>query len=114
MGTAESSVLGSFFHYGRKAYYVGGHPLWALLRGVFRMRERPWIIGGFFFQLGFFWALITRTPRPVSRELMAFHRREQMARLRRIWRRRGPPSNAAASAHNSAQTERDLHKSAGA
>jgi len=115
MGTAESSVLGSSFHYGKKAYYVGGHPLWALLRGVFRMRERPWIIGGFFFQLGFFWALITRTPRPVSRELMAFHRREQMARLRRIWRRPVPPRDAAAKLRNSSvQPRRDLHNNGGA
>jgi glycosyltransferase involved in cell wall biosynthesis len=70
------------FHYGRKACYVGGHPLWALLRGGYQMRQRPWIVGGLMFQLGFFWAMATRTPRVVSAELMAFHRAEQWRRLR--------------------------------
>ena len=30
------------------------------------------------------WAFIRRTPRPVSRQLMAFHRKEQMAKLKTI------------------------------
>jgi hypothetical protein len=34
--------------------------------------------------LGYCWALIRRTPRPVSRELMAFHRQEQMLKLKAI------------------------------
>jgi glycosyltransferase involved in cell wall biosynthesis len=84
MGTAECGVLRSSFRYGQKAYYVGGHPMWDLLKGAFQMRQKPWIIGGLLFQLGFLWALITRMPRPVSPELMAFHRAEQKARLRRI------------------------------
>jgi glycosyltransferase involved in cell wall biosynthesis len=114
IGTGNNRPLVVSFHYGKKAYYVGGHPLWALLSGVFRMREPPWILGGFLFQLGFFWGMLTRMPRPVSPELIAFHRGEQMARLRGLWRRSGPPSNAAARAHDSAQPERDLHKSTGA
>lgn len=80
------------FHYGRKAYYVGGHPLWALLRGGYQMRSRPWIVGGLMFQLGFCWAFLIRTPRVVSPELMAFHRREQWVRLRALlpWRGAAP------------------------
>ena len=84
LGTGNNRPLMVPFHYGRKAYYVGGHPLWALLRGVFQMRNRPWIIGGLLFQLGFFWALITRTRRVVSTELMAFHRAEQLGRLKAL------------------------------
>lgn len=84
IGTGNNHALFVPFHYGRKAYYVGGHPLWALLRGIFQMRNRPWIVGGFLFQLGFFWALITRTHRVVSPSLMAFHRTEQLGRLRAL------------------------------
>jgi glycosyltransferase involved in cell wall biosynthesis len=85
LGTGNNHPLMVPFHYGKKAYYVGGHPVWALLRGFFEMRSRPWIIGGLMFQLGFFWSMITRMPRVVSRELMAFHRSEQMARLKTLW-----------------------------
>jgi hypothetical protein len=87
MGTAEGGVLKARFHYGSKAYYVGGHPLWEILKGGFEMKRKPWIVGGLFFILGYLWAWVTRMPRPVSPELIAFHRAEQMARLRGIWRR---------------------------
>jgi glycosyltransferase involved in cell wall biosynthesis len=88
LGTGNNHVLIVPFHYGRKAYYVGGHPLWALLRGFFEMRNRPRVIGGVMFQLGFFWSMFTRVPRVVSPELMAFHRSEQMARLKALFARR--------------------------
>jgi glycosyltransferase involved in cell wall biosynthesis len=84
LGTARDRPLLVPFHYGRKAHYVGGHPVWALLRGGFQMRNRPWIIGGLLFQLGFFWSMVTGTRRVVSAELMAFHRGEQWRRLRAI------------------------------
>ena len=81
IGTGNNSPLLVFFHYGKKAYYVGGHPLWVLMRGIFQMRTRPWGIGGFFFQLGFLWGLTSRIHKPVSKKLVAFHRYEQMTRL---------------------------------
>ena len=39
IGTGNNNPLMVRFHYGRKAYYVGGHPLWEALRGVFQMRR---------------------------------------------------------------------------
>jgi hypothetical protein len=46
-----------------------------------------------YFQCGFLWAAVTRMKRPVSPELVSFHRAEQLARLRssmaRITRRDG-------------------------
>lgn len=87
LGTGNHRPLIVPFHYGRKAYYVGGHPLWILIRGIFQMRNRPFVIGGLMFQLGFFWAMITRTPRVVTPQLMSFHRGEQMARLRALFTR---------------------------
>jgi glycosyltransferase involved in cell wall biosynthesis len=86
MGTANSGPLLARFHYGRKAYYVGGHPAWELMRGIFQMRSTPVVIGGLYFMAGYVWAGITRTPRPISAELMAFHRKEQLTRLKRLLR----------------------------
>lgn len=87
LGTGNNRAWAVPFHYGRKAYYVGGHPVWAMLRGFHEMRNKPWIVAGLLFQLGFLWAALTRMPRPVSRELMTFHRGEQMARLRALFGR---------------------------
>lgn len=99
VGTGNHHPLVVWFHYGRKAYYVGGHPVWALLRGVFQMRNPPWILGGLLFQLGFGWSALCRAPRPVSAQLMAFHRAEQMDRLRKLFRLAGPDSPRPAHAH---------------
>lgn len=85
LGTGNDSPLMVRFHYGKKAYYVGGHPVWECLRGIFQMREKPVIIGGAYFLCGFLKAMITRMNRPVSPELIAFHRGEQMARLNKVW-----------------------------
>jgi glycosyltransferase involved in cell wall biosynthesis len=87
LGTGSHSPLKARFHYGWKAYYVGGHPLWELCRGVFQMRQKPYVVGGALFIAGYLWAFLRRTPRVVTHELMAFHRAEQMARLRRVFKR---------------------------
>jgi glycosyltransferase involved in cell wall biosynthesis len=86
LGTAERSVLGSLFSYGEKDYYLGGSPLWQLFRVAYRMTKQPVIIGGLALLSGYCWAALRRIKKPVSGELMRFHRREQMEKLRRIGR----------------------------
>ena len=84
LGTSERSVLSSLFSYGEKDYYLGGHPVWELFRVIYRVAKPPFIIGGVALGLGYCWAFVRRTPRSVSQELMAFHRKEQMAKLSAI------------------------------
>jgi glycosyltransferase involved in cell wall biosynthesis len=84
MGTAGSSEIKSRFHYGKKDYFLGGHPLWQLFRGGFQMTKKPYVIGGSALLLGYFWCWLTRYERSVSPELMAFHRKEQLERLREL------------------------------
>ena len=84
LGTAERGRLASSFSYGEKDYYLGGHPLWELFRVAYRMTKRPWLVDGLALGMGYFWALLCRQQRPVSRELMQFHRKEQMQKLRSI------------------------------
>jgi biofilm PGA synthesis N-glycosyltransferase PgaC len=84
LGTAERSVLSSLFSYGEKDYYLGGHPVWELFRVAYRSSKQPYIIGGISLGLGYCSAFVRRTPRPVGRDLMAFHRKEQMLKLRSI------------------------------
>jgi hypothetical protein len=84
LGTAERGMLASAFSYGKKDYYLGGHPIWQLCRVAYRAAKPPYVIGGFALGLGYMWAFIRRTRRPVSRELMAFHRKEQMMKLKAV------------------------------
>lgn len=101
LGTGTHSPLRVKFHYGTKAYYVGGHPVWEFVRGIFQMREKPFVIGGVYFIAGYTWGFLRRMPRVVSPQLMAFHRSEQMTRLRGVFRRRAPRNDAAKVAHAS-------------
>ena len=87
LGTAERSVFSASFSYGEKDYYLGGHPLWELFRVVFRMTKRPYLVEGVALGLGYGWAALRRLKRPISKELMTFHRREQMRKLRAILKR---------------------------
>jgi poly-beta-1,6-N-acetyl-D-glucosamine synthase len=84
LGTAQSSGLGAKFKYGAKDYSVGNHPVWELSRAAYQMKQRPFVVGGIALALGYFWPMIRRVPRQVSRDLVEFTRREQMRRLGRV------------------------------
>ncbi len=84
MGTAHGGPLAARFRHGREDYYLGGHPLWQLFRCVFQMRNPPYVLGGAMLLLGYVWAFVSRVNRPISDELIAFHRKEQLDRLRAL------------------------------
>jgi biofilm PGA synthesis N-glycosyltransferase PgaC len=86
MGTAERGKLASSFSYGEKDYYLGGHPVWEVFRVAYRMTKRPYLLDGIALGTGYLWALLRRIERPVSDELVRFHRKEQMQKLRAILR----------------------------
>ena len=84
LGTAERSAIAAAFSYGEKDYYLGGHPVWQFFRVTYRMVKPPYVVEGLALGLGYGWAAVRRAKRPISKELMAFHRREQMRKLRAI------------------------------
>ena len=84
MGTAERSPTGAMYDYGRKDYFLGGSPLWELFRAAYQMTKKPLLVGGMALLCGYCVAAIRRAKRPVSRELIRFHRREQAKKLRMI------------------------------
>jgi glycosyltransferase involved in cell wall biosynthesis len=86
LGTAGRSNAAASFSYGEKDYYLGGSPIWELFRVAYRMTKQPVIIDGLALLSGYCWAALRRMKRPVTPELMRFHRREQMKKLRAIFR----------------------------
>jgi len=84
LGTAERSFLASAFSYGEKDYYLGGHPLWEIFRVAYRATKKPYVLGGIALYSGYLTAFLRQMKRPVSKELMRFHRREQMMKLKKI------------------------------
>lgn len=78
--------MAASFSYGEKDYYLGGSPVWQLFRVAYRMTKRPVLIDGFALLSGYCWAALRGIERPVSSELMRFHRQEQMKKLGAILR----------------------------
>ncbi|MGH7979699.1 MAG: glycosyltransferase family 2 protein [Limisphaerales bacterium] len=84
LGTAERNPIKATFSYGEKDYYLGNAPLWQLFRVGYRMAKPPYVVEGMALLSGFCWAALRGTERPVSPELMRFHRAEQMEKLKAI------------------------------
>lgn len=87
MGTAEQGQVSALFSYGQKDYYLGGSPIWQMFRVAYRMAKPPFIAGGLALAAGYASGAMRRVERPVSRELMRFHRADQMRKLKAIIRR---------------------------
>jgi glycosyltransferase involved in cell wall biosynthesis len=84
MGTAEKGKLSALFAYGEKDYYLGGSPIWQLFRVAYRVTKKPYVTGGLALLFGYSWAALKRMERPVSAELVRFHRRDQMQKLQAV------------------------------
>ncbi len=82
IGSGNSGALMAWFRQGQKDFFLGGHPLWQLFRTAYQMTKKPYVIGGFLLFWGYFGSLLCRVERSVSPELMKFHRKEQMQRLK--------------------------------
>lgn len=96
MGTAQQGAVMARFKMGARDYAFGNHPVWEFCRTTYQMTKRPLVVGGLALLSGYSWAAIRRAERPVSRELVAFYRREQMRRLKQFFVVRGRPRNGEA------------------
>ncbi len=88
MGTAESGKLAAQFRLGENDYYLGGHFLWQFFRSIYSMKERPFLFGGVCLLAGYLYAFARRVKRPVSSDLIKFHQKEQMRRLKNVFRKK--------------------------
>lgn len=84
-GTAQTSVLVARFRRGAKSYALGNHPIWEFFRTAYQMTRKPVVIGALAMLSGYLWSVVRRIERPVSDELVAFHRREQLQKLRQLF-----------------------------
>ena len=87
IGTAQRGPIQARFKFGAKDYAIGNHPAWELFRCVYQMTKKPFVLGGLALGAGYLWASVRRAERPVSRELVGFHRWEQMRRLKKLFSR---------------------------
>ncbi|MES1925302.1 glycosyltransferase family A protein [Salinisphaera sp. T31B1] len=87
MGSSQRSIVDGRLRWGRGIHYIGYHPLYALASGVFRMREKPYVIGGLLIVAGYGWSALRRRPRYPDTAFRHSLRRWQLARLGAMLRR---------------------------
>jgi poly-beta-1,6-N-acetyl-D-glucosamine synthase len=80
VGTAQRGPMKANFYTGVMDYAMGNHPLWQIFRTAYQMTKKPYVGRGLALGAGYLWASLRQQERPISVELMAFHRREQLAR----------------------------------
>jgi glycosyltransferase involved in cell wall biosynthesis len=88
LGSAKYNRLMARFRVGVQDYALGSHPAWQGFRTIYQMTQRPFVIGALALLAGYVWAMVRRSQRPVSSELVEFRRREQMRRLRTFIKQR--------------------------
>lgn len=69
------------FNLGIANYKNGGGLFLALIRGIVRMKRKPYILSGLYFLKGYFFALIKKEPKNVDKALARFINRFHMKRL---------------------------------
>lgn len=84
MGSSDKNVYRGRLRWGRGIWFMGYHPLYALASGVFRMREKPYIIGGLLIITGYLGAAITGAPRYENPEFRQHLHRWQLGQLKSL------------------------------
>jgi glycosyltransferase involved in cell wall biosynthesis len=84
LGTAGKSKFRAAFEYGEKDYYLGGSPVWHFFRVLYRIPHQPVVFGSLGLFLGYYSAWARGMKRPVSDDLVQFHRQDQLKKLRQI------------------------------
>ena len=94
MGSSFRSVYHGRWRWGRGQHFMGTHPLYMVGISIYRVLERPWIVGGLCLMGGYLDAAIRRRPRYEDSAFRTHLHRWQFAELsRRLTRRRAskPP-----------------------
>ena len=81
IGSAKHGAVMARFRDGILDYTLGGHPVWEAFRAAYQMTRRPYVVGGLALGAGYVIGSTRGIERPVSPELIKFHRQEQMQRL---------------------------------
>jgi len=83
-GAATASPLKSRLKEGKRMHSLGYSPLFFFVRCVYRILERPAVIGSFAALWGYFVSAISSTPVAVSPEAVRYLRSEQHSKLKRL------------------------------
>lgn len=89
MGSSDRSVYRGRLRWGRGQWFMGSSFAYVVASGIFRMREKPYVLGGLAIIAGFLHAALRREPRYEDADFRRELRRWQRGRLRALLSGRG-------------------------
>jgi len=89
MGASDRSIFRGRMRWGRGQWFMGSWMPYVVASGLFRMRERPFVIGGLLIVVGYFWAALRGDRRYGDERFREDLHRWQKNRLRGFLRGRG-------------------------
>ena len=87
MGSSDKNVFRGRVRLGRGIWFMGYHPLYAIASGLFRTRERPYVIGGLIIIASYFYAAVRRERRLDDVMFISDLQRWQLDQLRHLPRK---------------------------
>lgn len=87
MGSSDRNVYKGRVRQGRGNWFAGYHPLYMLASGVFRMREKPYVIGGLILIGAYFHSLLRGDPQFDEGDFRKNLHAWQLGQLKRLPRR---------------------------
>jgi len=84
MGSSDANVYKGRVRLGRGIWFMGYHPLYAIASGLFRMHEKPYVVGGLIILLSYLYAAIRREPQLDDPQFIRELRRWQLEKLRQL------------------------------
>ena len=90
MGSTDRSVYRGRLRWGAGQWFMGSTFAYVVVSGLFRMRERPFVIGGLLIIVGYCWAALRRAPRYDDDRFRRELHRWQWARLGQLARGQRP------------------------
>jgi len=84
MGSSDANVFKGRVRLGRGIWFMGYHPLYAIASGLFRMHERPYLIGGLTIIVGYVYAAMRGEAQFDDKQFVRDLRRWQLQRLKSL------------------------------
>lgn len=89
MGASDRGIFRGRMRWGRGQWFMGSWMPYVLVSGVFRMRDRPFVVGGLLIIFGYVWAAIRGDRRYEDERFRCELHRWQKERLRSVVQGRG-------------------------
>ena len=77
MGSSQKGIITGKMRHGFGQYFMGSDPLYFTSTAIFRMREKPYVIGGLAIMWGYFKSMLSGKPQLEDKELRDFIGRYQ-------------------------------------